>query len=123
MPKQSFAQETDAWRQLAGAVERHAQEKPHLEAQAAELAALVERVSKLRGRQRRLRTQLLVLTGELQSGLDEARNLASRLRAGVKQVYGFHATHLTEFGAKPRRKTKRPKGEAPAPGLEEQPPS
>jgi hypothetical protein len=123
MPKQSFAQETDAWRQLASAVDRHAKEMPHLELQAAELADLVDRLSKLRGRQRRLRTQLLLVTGEMQNGLDDGRSLASRLRAGVKQVYGFHAGELNEFGTKPRRRTRRPRNQESDPDLPEGPPS
>ncbi len=123
MPKQSFAQESDAWRQLAAAVARRAVEMPHLAAQAAELGALVERLAKLRGRQRRLKTQLLLVTGELQNGLDDGRGLAARLRAGVKQVFGFHSSDLNEFGAKPRRRTRRRQPEGSDPEAPEGPPS
>src|SRR5262245_28641187 len=122
MPKQSFAQETVGWNQLAKAVDLHAGELPHLLAQAAELADLVARLYKLSIRQKRLTNQLRLVSSELQEGLEDGRQLASRLRSGVKQVYGFSAPVLGEFGTRPRRrKARRRTGETSDPDPTELP--
>jgi hypothetical protein len=107
MPKQSFAQETVGWSQLAKAIEHHAGELPHLAEQAAQLADLVAKLYKLRSRQKRFTSQLRIVSNELREGLEDGRTLAARLRSGVKQTYGFSAPKLGEFGTKPRRRKPR----------------
>lgn len=107
MPKQSFAQETVGWGQLAKAIERHAEELPHLVAQAAELADLVAKLYKLNSRQKRHLSQLRIVSTEMRESLEDGRTLAARLRSGVKQAYGFSAPKLGEFGSKPRRRKVR----------------
>jgi hypothetical protein len=122
MPKRSFAQETVSWDQLAKAVARHAEQLPSLTSQAAELAEVVARLYKLSGRQKRLLSQLRIVTRELQEGQEDGRLLAGRLRSGVKQAFGFSAPKLLEFGTKPRRrKLRRRSGDVSEPDPSEVP--
>ena len=107
MPKQAFGTEMSRWKQLAEGVLKEAEELPHLGPQAAQLADLVARLHELHALQWRLKGELGIAIRQLQDGRELARDLSSRLQAGLKQAYGVHSGHLRSFGARPRRKGRR----------------
>jgi ABC-type transporter Mla subunit MlaD len=121
MPNVSFADDTHAWNRLISAVDTNVEDLPHLVPQRQELEALLEQAKTLRVRQMKLESRLRQTTQELRATVAEGRDLASRLRAGFKQVYGAHSAKLLEAGSRPRRKPRRKRTPAAEAGAEERP--
>lgn len=102
------------WAQVLAAVEAHREDLTHIEDLRAGLAASAEALQTLRSDRGRLQMEIQSMTYEIQRALDHGKDLASRLRAGVRSTFGIRSDKLSEFGIKPiRRGSQRLKGPAP----------
>ena len=114
MPKASFTDETFDWSHLVTGIEERAGELEALVPKCAELKALLARVHKLAARKRHLVSEQRRVSRELRESLDSGRELAGRLRGGLKLAYGVHSEDLYKFGVRPRRQARnkaKPQGE------------
>jgi hypothetical protein len=101
------------WAKILAAVEAHQEDLTHIEDLRAGLAAGVETLRTLRSDRDLLRTELQRATDEIQQALGQGKDLASRIRAGVRSTFGIHSDKLTDFGIKPIQSGKKQKGPAP----------
>jgi hypothetical protein len=107
MPNQAFAAETTDWGQLATTVDINKTDLAHLEPQRARLAVVSEGSKTTKLRQDALKAELQQSTRDLEAFRTEGRDLATRLRNGIRTQYGLKGEKLTEFGLKPRRKPQK----------------
>jgi uncharacterized protein YfdQ (DUF2303 family) len=107
MPNTSFADFVTDWEHLLKAVDSNAADLPQLEANRAELLATVESAKAIDVRQSSLRSELSQATRDLEAAMARGRDLASRLRAGIRAQYGLKGEKLREFGLKPFRRRSR----------------
>ena len=107
MATQAFAAETTDWGQLSTTVDTNKADLAHLAQQSARLAVVFEgsKVTKLR--QAALKAEAQQTTRDLDAFMTEGREIATRLRNGIRTQYGTKAEKLTEFGMKPRRKPQK----------------
>src|SRR5947208_1538053 len=89
------------WAQVLAAVEVHQDDLPHIEDLRVRLAAGLEDLRTLRADRDLLRMEVQRMTQEVQQALEQGRDLASRIRAGVRTIFGIHSDKLSEFGSKP----------------------
>lgn len=102
---------TVEWERLVVAVQANQEDLPHLAEGCAELAAAVSALRSLQVRRRQLEAESLRRTQELQALAERSRGLVSRLRHGVRAVYGNRSEKLAAFGVKgfagrPRKKVR-----------------
>jgi hypothetical protein len=109
MPKESIGVTTYKLEELLLAVERQAAELPFLTQLAAELREALERIKRLQSRQAQLEALKQVTTRELQEAKVEGKDIAIRLRSGLRTYLGNQNERLAEFGVKPWRKRTRRK--------------
>jgi hypothetical protein len=107
MPNATFPEETTDWGQLATTVDVNKADLAHLEPQRARLAVVRESAIAAKIRQEANRALLQQSTRDLEAFMKEGRDLATRLRNGVRTQYGLKSEKLTEFGMKPRRKPQK----------------
>ena len=107
MPNQTFSEETTDWGQLATTVDINKADLAHLEPQRARLAVVYDGSKATRLRQEALKAELQQTTRDLEGFMKEGRDLATRLRNGIRTQYGLKGEKLTEFGMKPRRKPQK----------------
>jgi hypothetical protein len=113
MPNSAFAKDALELEQLVNALARHAEELPDLQAGREELAAAIEQAKVLHSRQQGLTARLRVTTQDLHRTVRDAKDLAARLRSGVKHRYGIHSDQLREFGSRPRKRRAGPRSAPP----------
>ncbi|HXO20921.1 MAG TPA: hypothetical protein VOA87_13475 [Thermoanaerobaculia bacterium] len=112
MPKSAYAQEVGGWDALVTSLGKRAEEVPHLAEQCARLAQIVAQVKALDGRKLKETARLRTTTRQLQEARTIGRELESRLRAGLRGVFGSHAPDLIAFGGRPLRRPRR--GQVPS---------
>ena len=117
MPQASFADFVTEWDLLLAAANANAENLPQLAALRDELLSTVQQAKTLDARQASLRADFSQATRDLEATMARGKDLATRLRAGVRSQYGTKGEKLAEFGMRPRRK--RPKKQEP----EEPPPA
>lgn len=109
MPKASFAQVMGEWEQLLVTVAANATDLTYLEGRRAQLEEVMEGAKTASIRQAALKAQLQQATRDLEGFLSNGRDLATRLRNGIRNQYGLKGEKLTEFGLQPRRRPQKPK--------------
>jgi hypothetical protein len=104
MPKNSFADDTLDWSQLLASLGKHPDEVRFMEDLSSELRLILNSVSDLDKERLRLKARSQQITRDLEALKNRGRNVAGRIRSGVKTQYGLQSEQLTEFGMKPRRR-------------------
>ncbi|HVR97385.1 MAG TPA: hypothetical protein VMW27_12270 [Thermoanaerobaculia bacterium] len=102
----SNADNIDHWEQVVTASEG----KPdlaHLETPAQELKTILTEVRSLRIQQDAQKAIAQQTSQEIAKRMTEGKQLATRMRAGVRSVYGNKSEKLVEFGITPLRKRSR----------------
>jgi hypothetical protein len=103
VPKKSYAETTHDWELLVRSLQDHADELPHLAEAVQELLGLLQEAQRHRTRYLALRGEAQAESRRLQQTLARGRSLESRIRAGIRGVYGFDDPVLLRHGMKPRR--------------------
>jgi len=107
MAKQAFAAETKDWGQLSNTVDTNKTDLAHLAAQSARLAVVADGAKSTKLRQEAFKAEVQQTTRDLETFMKEGREIATRLRNGIRTQYGLKGEKLTEFGLKPRRKPQK----------------
>jgi hypothetical protein len=113
MPKESLAVTLSQWDELIGACEANAEDLEDLDfllELRAELRDLSEKAKELSVRQDALNAQKQQVTRDLDQVKQQGRELALRVRDGVRTRYGKRSAKLTEFGMRPRKGRDLPPG-------------
>jgi hypothetical protein len=112
MSNSSFADFITSWDHLVSAIEDNIGELAQLEQQKIQLGEIVANAKMLDGRQDSLRADLTQTTKDLNSRIREGKDLATRLRNGVRAHYGNANEKLTAFRIRPFRGRSRQEGTA-----------
>lgn len=116
MSKDSLATTLDQWEQLLAPWRLDPGEFEHLELpeQLTELEEVSERVKRLSEEQTALDARKQQVTRDLDEAKERGREIAVRIRNGLRSRYGRSSEKLTTFGLRPRRGRKpSPAGEPP----------
>ncbi|HTG35803.1 MAG TPA: hypothetical protein VLB76_23000 [Thermoanaerobaculia bacterium] len=103
------------WDGLLAAVEANREDLPYVEPCRVLLEASLTDLRALHARRATLQAELRRSTRDLRDLVACGRDLAVRVRYGVRSRYGFRSDKLAEFGIRPSRKGRSPRGR-PAPG-------
>lgn len=104
MPKNSFAEDTGDWSFLLRSVGKHEGEVPFLQELLIELRLILDTVRKLETERLELKARGQQISRESDALRNRGRNVAGRIRSGLKSHYGSDSEQLTEFGVNPRRR-------------------
>jgi uncharacterized protein involved in exopolysaccharide biosynthesis len=115
MPKTSFADQITGWEKLTVTTDANKDELPFLTDMRSQLAAVVAGAKEASIRQDAFKAQVQQASRDLDEFKAKGKDLATRLRNGVRAQYGLKGEKLTEFGMKPRRKPQKAKPEPAAP--------
>lgn len=107
MSKESLAKTIAQWERLIVASESNSAELDYLAADREKLRKMLERVKKLKEKQDRLTAEKQQVTRDLDAAKEGGREIAVRMRYGIKSRYGYKNEKLVQFGLKPRRKPRR----------------
>jgi len=118
MSKESLATTIRQWERLIAASESNAAELDYLVEEREKLRAMVERVKQLKSKQLELTAAKQQVSRDLDAAKEGGREIAVRMRYGIKTRYGYKGEKLVQFGLKPRRayRKKPRKGETPEAG-------
>src|SRR6266545_2391930 len=116
-PKPTNAETRDDLRRLIPALVANAADFPHLEAPRLELVSIVDHLEDLLAQQATMAAAKQEASKKQQELIDKGRQLATFVRAGVKQRYGRRSEKLAEFNIQPFRGRKP----APEPDTPEEP--
>jgi hypothetical protein len=109
MPRTTFSVVMGQWEQLLTTVAANSTDLSSLEGQRSQLDAVLEGAKTASLRQAALRAQLQQATRDVEGFLSEGRDLATRLRNGIRNQYGLKSEKLIEFGLQPRRRPQKPR--------------
>jgi len=109
MPKTSFADIVTDWEHLLVKIAANSFDLSFLEDPRGQLTLVLQGAKDANARQSTFRAQLQQATRDLEAHLDTGRDLATRLRNGVRTRYGLAGEKLTDFQIRPRRKVQRNK--------------
>ena len=104
MAKTTFPEETTEWGELSTTVEANKADLAYLEPHSSRLAVVLDGVKTTKLRQAALKAEVQQATRDMEAFRTEGRDLATRLRNGIRTQYGLKGEKLTEFGMRPRRK-------------------
>lgn len=107
MPNDSYAEILKNGEQLVVTVRANAAELQSLIGFNTQLEGLLPQVREALVIQATAQAELQQATRNLEARVKEAKEMMTRLRAGVKSTYGYRAEKLVEFGLKPLRKRPR----------------
>jgi hypothetical protein len=99
----SFAEYVVQWEKLLKSIEANQADLPFLADSRSQLVRVVEGLKAAIVRQDMFRSQSQQTTRDMEGFLDQGRDLATRLRNGVRTQYGVRGEKLLEFDMKPRR--------------------
>ena len=102
-----FNNETGEWEHLSTTVAANAADLAFLEGTRTRLVTVTEGARAMRVRRTDLRAQLQQTSRDLEAFMDEGRDLATRIRNGIRTQYGLKAEKLLAFGMQPRRPQKK----------------
>ena len=106
---------TDDWQQLLGAYAANADELQSVEPLSQQLSETLTEVQEYSLQEKASRAERQQFTKKRQETIARGKELASRLRAGIKSVYGAKNEKLIEFGVPPFRRRARSKEKEPQP--------
>jgi hypothetical protein len=119
MANQSFAATTTDWEQLLVKVTANAADLTFLEGTRNDLAVVLQGAREANARQATFKAEFQQATRDLEENMARGRELATRLRNGIRTRYGLAGEKLADFKLRPRRtktKAKTPDPlKAPAP--------
>ncbi len=107
MPNTSFADVVTEWEKLLTAVTANQADLQHLEVYRAELEVELGKAKIANSRQSALQAEVQQMTRDVEAAIATGRDLATRIRTGVRSKYGGRSEKLTEFGLRPFRKRVR----------------
>jgi uncharacterized coiled-coil DUF342 family protein len=110
MPKESLAVTLSQWEELIGACDANAEDLTDYVELREELRDLSERAKELSVQQDTLNAQKQQVTRNLDEVKERGRDIALRVRDGVRVRYGKRSAKLTEFGMRPRKGRDLPVG-------------
>jgi hypothetical protein len=116
MPDASFADTVTDWEQLLAKVTANAADLGFLDESHAGLTGALQRAKEASGRQATFKSQFQQATRDLEESLKLGRDLATRLRNGVRTRYGLTGEKLAEFKLRPRRAAQKGKTKKKHPG-------
>ena len=99
----TFAEYVVQWEKLLKSIEANQTDLPFLADSRSQLVRVVEGLKAAIVRQDMFRSQSQQTTRDMEGFLDQGRDLATRLRNGVRTQYGVRGEKLLEFDMKPRR--------------------
>lgn len=111
MPNSSFADVNTDWGKLLVTIEVNKADLAYLEDRRLQLAKIMERLQDASIRQAAFKAQFQQATRDVEQMLSEGRDVATRLRNGIRTQYGLKSEKLAEFNLQPRRQAKRKKAE------------
>jgi len=109
MSKTSFADVVTEWEQLLTKVTANATDLTFLDDSHASLATVLQGAKDASARQSTFRALFQQATRDLEDNLNKGRDLATRLRNGIRTRYGLKAEKLADFNLRPRRNPKAKK--------------
>jgi len=112
MPRVTFANQTTEWEHLLVTAETNKADLSFLEPQRSQLTSVLDRAKDASLRQDAFKAQFQQATRDLEKALSEGRDLATRMRNGIRTQYGLRGEKLAEFGLQPRRKPQKSKQKA-----------
>lgn len=121
MPKSSFADFIQEWRELLAATQEHSTDLPGLEPLRTSFQQLVEQIETLNLQRESVRAGRQEMTRSMKALIEKAKEEAKRLRGAALTSFGPKSERLSQFGVAPQRKrgsSKRRAGkptEAPPP--------
>jgi hypothetical protein len=115
MAKATYAAVIREWEKLMTTVAANKEELPFLDEGRGQIAKIVEDLKAATDRQSTFRAQFQQATRDVEELLVTGKDLATRLRNGVRMQYGLKGEKLVEFGLQPRRKPQKTKPEPVAP--------
>jgi hypothetical protein len=101
MVNQSYDVSTASWEQLLEKVTAHAADLPFLESTRNDLAVALRGTKEAKARQVIFQAQLRQATRDLRESMTRSRELASRLRNGIRMRYGTSNEKLADFEIRP----------------------
>lgn len=107
MPNASQADFLAGWEHFLKAAAANVDRLRFLDGHVTEMIGVVEAIKVTRNRQGTARAELQQSTRDLEDLLRRGRDLADRLRNGVRTEFGATSEKLVEFGMQPRRKPQR----------------
>lgn len=110
MPNTSFADYVVKWEKLLASVDANRTDLAFLVDLRSQLARVVDGMKVATVRQDLFKSNTQQTTGELAALLAEGREVATRLRNGIRTQYGLKGGKLVEFGLQPRRPPAKSKG-------------
>jgi hypothetical protein len=114
MSSQSFAAVVTDWEQLLVKILANAPDLSFLEGTRIELALSMQGAKEANARQATFKAEFQQATRDLEEHLTRGRELATRLRNGVRTRYGLSGEKLTDFKLRPRRTKAKAKAQEPA---------
>jgi hypothetical protein len=109
----AIADYVDDWQQLLTAIIANASDLEPLETLRQQLATTLVEVQDFSSREKANRSERQQWTQKRQEAMVRGKDLASRLRSGLRLAYGSRTEKLVEFGALPLRPRKTAKKPAP----------
>jgi hypothetical protein len=116
MSKESVATTLQQWEQFLAAWRLNPEDLDYLELkeQLTELEKVSEKVRRLSDEQAALNARKQQVTRDLDAAKERGREIAVRIRNGLRSRYGRSSEKLTQFGLRPRRgRNPSPAGEPP----------
>jgi len=103
MSSQSFADIVTDWEQLLVKILANASDLSFLEGTSSELALSLQGAKEANARQATFKAEFQQATRDIEAHLTRGRELATRLRNGIRTRYGLSGEKLTDFKLRPRR--------------------
>jgi hypothetical protein len=113
MSSQSFAAVITDWDQLLVKVLANVSDLTFLEGTSNDLSFSLQGAKEANLRQATFKAQFQQATRDLELHLSRGRELATRLRNGVRTRYGLSSEKLTDFNLRPRRTKAKAKASGP----------
>jgi len=113
MSSQSFAAVVTDWEQLLVKILANASDLSFLEGTSNDLAFSLQGAKEANLRQATFKAQFQQATRDLEVHLIRGRELATRLRNGIRTRYGLSGEKLTDFKLRPRRTKAKAKASDP----------
>lgn len=112
MPEPSIADKLRVWKEIVNGMRPHlTQELTHLQAEHAELEAIVQEVESLNTQEDTHTARLREITRNRREAAQRGAALKGRLQAGLQAEYGKRSPVLHEFGLRPLGLPARRRGE------------
>lgn len=109
MAANSFGEQMKHWERIVAVSKENAADLELLSGYTNRLDELVPLTKQANTRQALAQAEFQQSTRDQEVLMEEARELALRIRHGVKSIYGSRSEKLVEFGLKPQRKRTRVK--------------